>query len=402
MKIRFFLLIGFCISLFSQAQTFKYNQNIHRSNTQSDWFQIKLNADIQDKTASDFSDIRLYSTANLSKEIPYVILSSYQKDQRSKLPLEQLNESYIADNYTITLKNTSQKTINELELDFVNDAFDYFVRLEGSMDQKNWQHILNDYRILKISSETMNYHYSTLNFPSANFLYFRLHIANPKKVKLHSASFFANTQSMYERDSLGLPFQQTNDPKKNSTKLDVQLQKRQKVSQLSLTFSDDYFQRPIYIEYATDSVRTEKGLFYAYQPLLSSVVSSKKINRFEFEPRDIKHFRIFISNFNDQALTVKTVSIAAPIIKIYSKQSTREPLILAYGKKAERKPIYDLEKFHSEIPQDAPSVIFAEMIENNNEIDASYTIDIKDIWMWILLIILILFLGIFAAKIMKD
>ncbi len=187
-RICIYLFLFVCANSFGQTKDYNYQRDLIGVTNQ--WHKLNLPNDIFAKISTDFSDIRILgiTTNKDTIEAPYLIQSTEETLTTKHVDFKLLNQAYNENGYYYSFKVSEKNEINQIQLDFKQDNFDWMASLEGSQDQKDWYNIIEDYRILSIKNKHTDYKHTQLNFPSAKFPYFRLHVASNEKPELLSAN----------------------------------------------------------------------------------------------------------------------------------------------------------------------------------------------------------------------
>lgn len=174
---------------FSYGQMSKYQYARSIKGITSQWNKIVLPTDIYGKLAPEFSDLRIFGvTQNKDTiEAPYLLSINQGSTANQDVSFKILNKSRNESGYFFTFEVPTNSAINEIKLDFVQQNFDWKVRLEGSQDQQEWYNILKDYRILSIKNELTNYQFTKLKFPSSKYRFYRIKVDTKEQVELLGA-----------------------------------------------------------------------------------------------------------------------------------------------------------------------------------------------------------------------
>ncbi len=170
---------------FGQYNNYRYNRKI--SGIKDQWHQIELPDDIFSKVSPDLSDIRILGITNKndSIEVPFILQETRENQSEKNIPFTLINQAKNENGFFYTFQIPTESTINQINLDFKKQNFDWKITLEGSQDQKEWFSILQDYRILSIKNDLTEFDFTSLIFPDARFRYYRLLIktnTNPELI----------------------------------------------------------------------------------------------------------------------------------------------------------------------------------------------------------------------------
>lgn len=400
----FFLLVAFALS-FGQMQEYSYKRaliGVHDS-----WHQITLPNDIFEKVLPNLADIRIYGiTAEKDTiEASYVLQLNKDKKITTQVPFKILNTSHNNKGYYVTFEVPSKATINQLQLSFKLFNFDWFLDLEGSHNQKEWFSVLEDYRILSIKNGKTFYEFTNLIFPNSNYSFFRLLIKSTIKPELKSASASYNTlkQGVF-KDHAIKHWNIKNHKAEKLTDIEVELLQAVPVSHINIHVNAAYdFYRPTTIQWVSDSIKTQKGYQYNYRTLTKNTLNSIEKNEFTFENTIAKKLKITIENQDNQPLTIDQVTVKGSVYDVMIRFTEPANYYLTYGNSTAFKPSYDVNRFISKIPDTISRITLGneEIIYKEPKATKSPLFE-NPRWLWALIFVIIILLGGFTFKMMKD
>ncbi len=345
-------------SLTIQSQVTIYEHDL--SGVQEQWHRLALDADILGKVKTDFSDIRIFAISQErdTLEVPYLMQKEERKIQHKAQRFELLNQVQKDGDFYFTFKLKKQASINEILLHFGNKNFNWLVDLEASQDQQEWFEVLSDYRILSIKNEITNYSFTQLSFPEAAYWYYRLKIKSgvpPENFKatLHTIDTIPGNYNVYT-----VAPKISMDKKLKKTILEIALPERLPVADLRIEVKDSFdYQRPLEIQYLSDSIQTEKGWKYYYKTIHRSYLSSLEKNRFDFNITFAKKLKLLISNHDNPPLDIGGVVLSAPRYQLLARFDHLDyKHFLHYGNPKKRSPKYDLVNFRHKVPKGAKAI----------------------------------------------
>lgn len=399
MKHIFQLLLLIPVLVFAQESDYK-NEII---GVKDQWHRIPLNNDVLGQVQEDLSDIRIYavSETNDTTEVPYFLEEQNTLQEKAGVSFKIINKSKSKNENYFTFKLNEPKEINEIFLDFKKENFNWNIDLQGSNDQKEWFNILEDYRILSILNKMTDYSFTTLKFPTAEYAYFRIKVKHNKKVNLRSATLQKTYERKVDLESVDNEFSVSDKDKK--TIIDLKLDKRLPISEITLKFADDFdFQRPINFEYLVDSFKTEKGWKYNYRSFTNSYVSSLDNNQFFVNEIFTNSIRITITNYDNQALKIEDVETKILKYNLVARfLSANNECFMTYGNKDLRQANYDIKNFKQNIPADLTSLSLGKQIslKTGEVIEESI---VTKWWLWAIIILIIALLGYSTLGMLKK
>lgn len=406
MKIKYpYLLFLICVAGYSQSTTYSYQRELQQ--IESQWHSVVLPTDMFEKTAADFADIRIFGfTASKDTiEAPYLLKSASEKIEQVEVPFTLINQSKNKQEYFFTFETPVASAINQIQLDFKSNNFDWKVGLEGSQDQQEWFTLLTDYRILSINTENTRFQYNQVHFPAAKYRYFRLVIPSADPPELRVAKLLLSTVTAGSYNTYPIKSQTVEEDKKNKvTVIHLELKSAVPVSKLTLSVKNkyDYF-RPIHISYLTDSVQTEKGWKYTYRQLTSGTLNSVEKSEFNLESTLLKKLKLVIENQDNVPLQIDSVKVEGYVHELVVRFTEPATYFLTYGNPFLQKPNYDIARFLNRIPVElsALEVGNEQVIQYNSEAQGEPLFQ-NTFWLWGVMILIILLLGWFSLKMIRQ
>ncbi len=404
-RICIYLLLLVCANTFGQTKDFDYQREIIGVTDQ--WHKVELPNDIFAKLSSDLSDIRIIGIS-LNKdtiETPYLIQATKETVKDKNIEFQLLNQTHSKNGYYYSFKVPIKDVINQIQLEFKQDNFDWMVSLEGSQNQKDWYTIIEDYRILSIKNEHTDYQHSQLNFPNSKFPYFRLHITSTEKPELQTAKISHNEVAngkLRKYQISKLDIQQIK--KRKSTEVSIDLGSPVLISELEMKIEESYdYYRPIRIRYVNDSIKTEKGWKRNYRTITSGTLTSLEQNKFKFESVKAQHLKVIISNYDNEALNISGVEVSGYIWQLLARFKESASYWLVYGNSNVRKPNYDISRFLNKIPKEISMLTLGEeQIIKKKSKTHKEALFMNETWLWGIIGIVILLLGWFTLKMMNK
>jgi hypothetical protein len=398
------LLLGVTIAN-AQTYSFKYKRNITGIHTV--WHKMALPDDLYKKANAGFEDLRIFGINGKDTiEVPYLLKQRADKVITNDITFKQINQSTNANGYYYTFQSPEVNLINQIKLAFKQENFDWKVNLEGSNDNKEWFSILTAYRILSIKNNDTDYQFTTLNFPDAKYQYFRLAVKSSVQPELLEAKISkTDTIKGTYQDIKYQYFNLKNDVPKKETVIDVTLSNPVPLSYLSLNAQSDFdFYRSIKIEYATDSFKTDKGIQYNYADLYEGTISSLEKPVFNFANTITSRLKITIQNNDNKPLRLSGLQLKGNIYEIIARfDEPKDEYALYYGNEKAKSPVYEIEKFESKIPGNLTNVtIGAEQKNPAYSIKTEKPLFENKAWLWVLMAVIIVLLGWFSFKMLRN
>jgi hypothetical protein len=406
LKIKLFILLLACAATVNaQTNAYKFKRSI--KGVQSVWHKMILPDELYKKASAGFDDFRIFGiNGKDTVEVPYLLKQRADQVITHDVAFKQLNQSSGADGYYYTFQSPGNNTINQINLAFKQENFDWKAKLEGSNDNKTWFSILSDYRILSIRNNATDYQFTKLNFPDAKYQYFRIAVKSAVQPDLLEAKISkTDTIKGTYLDVKYQSFNLKNDVPAKETVIDVVLTNPVPLSYLKLNAQSDFdFYRPFKIEYATDSFKTDKGLQYNYVNLYEGTISSLEKPEFNFANTIVSRLKITIQNNDNKPLRLSGLALKGNIYEIIARfDQPNGEYALYYGNEKTTAPVYEIEKFESKIPTDLTSVnIGAEQKNPAYNIKIEKPLFENKAWLWVLMAVIIALLGWFSFKMLRN
>ncbi|MBE5320447.1 DUF3999 family protein [Pedobacter sp. MR2016-19] len=406
MKIKLFSLLLLCTSIANaQTNTYKFKRSITGVNTV--WHKMTLPDDLYKKATVSLEDLRIFGiNGKDTTEVPYLLKQRADKVTLNDITFKQINQSANPNGYYYTFQSPEINIINQIKLAFKQENFDWKVTLEGSNDNKQWFAILSDYRILSIKNNDTDYQFTKLNFPDSKYHYFRIAVKSTTQPELLEAKISkTDTIKGTYKEVRYKSFDVKNDVSKKETVVDVTLNTPVPLSYLKLNAQSDFdFYRPIKIEYATDSFKTDKGIQYNYANLYEGTINSLEEPAFNFENTVTSRLKITIQNNDNKPLRLSSLQLKGNIYEIIARfDEPKNEYALYYGNEKATNPVYEIEEFENKIPVNLTSVnIGAEQQNPAYSIKIEKPLFENKAWLWALMVVIIGLLGWFSFKMLKN
>ena len=395
----------FTVHLFAQYDGYQYLRPLE--NVTETWHEIELPNDFYSKVNRRLHDLRIIgiTAENDTLEVPYILSLNEQKNSAESILFQRLNTTENKDGYFFTFEMKEKTPVNQILLDFQNDNFDWKITLEGSQNQQEWFTILTDYRLVSFKNHTTNYVFSTLNFPNAQYPFFRLKIPTTDVPSLKKARILQQKTELGKSTILtNLKVEKKEDKEEKQTVLDIWLPEVAPIISLKLPVETTYdYYRKITIQGLSDSTVTPKGTQYFYETLHRSVLSSLEKKEFQFKANRTQQLRVIIDNKDNQPLDFGTPEVKAAVYSLTARFHDASNFYLLYGNERALKPEYDLAQFISTIPDSLSLLSFGKEVQLELKKPAVVEpVFVNQWWLWAIMIAIILLLGGFTFKMMTS
>ena len=409
------IFLGISALGFAQKNDFSFKRAI-KPNPATEWNKIEIPLPMYEKLNQNLSDIRIYQLLGKdSLEVPYLLsktqFASLENETTEYIGFKILNQTKTADGYYFTLESPITADIEEIDLHFSNQNFDWKITLEGSHDQKQWFSILENYRILSIQNSKTDYNFQLLAFEKTNYKFYRIFIPSKETPILQRASMQEKFTPKIEFNKLLINnIKLTNSTKDKNSVITFSLPYKIPIYSLILNIEkNDAFSRPIEIKYLTDSIKTEKGWVKNYETFYYGKIiyyGAKDLD-FSFSNNDViwaKDFQIIIENQDNAPITVKFVNAVSPKYFIYFKPKNEENYFLFYGNKKSSLPEYDLKLIEDKVfklSKSDASLSDEEKLPKKEKPTKEPLFKNKG-WLWGVMILIICILGFFSHRMLST
>ncbi len=409
------IFLGISALGFAQKNDFSFKRAI-KPNPATEWNKIEIPLLMYEKLNQNFSDIRIYQLSGKdSLEVPYLLsktqFASLENETTEYIGFKILNQTKTTEGYYFTLESPITADIEEIDLHFSNQNFDWKITLEGSHDQKQWFSILENYRILSIQNRKTDYNFQLLAFEKTNYKFYRIFIPSKETPILQRASMQEKFTPKIEFNKLLINnIKQTNSTKDKNSVITFSLPYKIPIYSLILNIDkNDAFSRPIEIKYLVDSIKTEKGWVKNYETFYYGKIiyyGAKDLD-FSFPNNDViwaKDFQIIIENQDNAPITVKSVNTVSPKYFIYFKPKNEENYFLFYGNKKSSLPEYDLKLIEDKVfklSKSDASLSDEEKLPKKEKPTKEPLFKDKG-WLWGVMILIICILGFFSYRMLST
>jgi hypothetical protein len=401
------LLMLFFAAIGAKAQTEAYRYQLPLKGVTSNWHSFQLPNAVFTNAQSGLEDLRIYGFKGKDTiEVPYILEKSANQVIEKEINFKIINQSKNQQGFYYTFQADVNTLINQIKLSFKQTNFDWKITLSGSNNNTEWFTILHDYRILSIKNNSTDYQFTQLNFADSKYRYYRISIIANEQPELNAAKILkSDTLKGVDKAVAFQSFNLVNDPKNKESLITVNLSQITPISYIKLNVQSDLdFYRSIKIEYATDSFITDKGQQYNYALLYEGTISSMESPEFRFDSKLTRRLKVTIQNNDNKPLRINAIALKGPIYEIIARfEKTDYAYALYYGNHNAEAPIYELKNFENKIPISLSSLQISEP-QNNPRFIVKVTKPLFEhkAWLWSLMGIIILLLGFFAYKMLKE
>ena len=392
--------------VYAQVKGYSCQRKINKP-VKAGFYSVRLSPELMSQLKSGWNDIRILDFANADTlEVPYLWETTASEYQQKIIPFELINATYDASYSYLTLKVDDEKIINHISLDITDPDFDKWVRVEGSNDNKAWFTICERLRIVRFQNTNEHFEYTSLDFPNAQYAYFRLKFDNTSSPKLNISKVLAfETERKDNRtfDELKVSsWKQTENKKEKQSEIIVELPVAYRISHIDVKSAGNKdFYRTVNV-YRSSTVHTTTGDKEVWYMLNTGVFSSAGNTQISCLDAQTKKLKIEILNNDDQPIEIKEVKAFAEQLKLVAELPVSDNLYLLYNKANDNAPVYDLVHFKEKIPAIVteiacgPEQAFTPLLEAKSPLVSSKS------WLWAAMGGIMVVIAFFSFRLLKK
>ena len=391
---------------FSQLSKYDYKADVN--GVTDTWHTIKLPLETFSLIKNNYADIRIYGVNDTDTiEIPYIKEVLSDKKTTTKIPISIINKTKSAEGSFFTIKNKDSKELNEIELLFNEDNFDWTAKVEGSNNGNDWFVISEEERLVSLKKNAVNFTATDIVFPSINYKFIRVLIKDEQNATINSVLTYDSKQTKGESIIYNKKNQSLNENKENQyTSIAVQLEKEVPVSKITIPVESeiDYY-RKVNIKTLIDSIVLENKTKYNYSYIGDFEISSYKKNELLLNNNIVNNLIIEIENKDNLPLPIGDIAVSGnPVILKARFPKDNYNYVLAVGNKNENIPSYDITSFKNNIPEVLNEINVGKLLKIKKEefSKSSPILPFPKYVLWIILLSVIIVLGFFTFKMFKK
>lgn len=395
----FALVLG---TMMATAQPFSYSCELESPSKL--WHSIELPPKALGAVQPNYADVRIIGIKENGDTIqaPYVVEYLRSFYQQVEVAQRLINISHNEEAFFATLKMKTDKSYNQLHVDFQKQNYDFLIDLEGSNDQQNWVTVAQDLRVVSVTEKGKKLTVSTLGFPACNFAYLRLKMNTSKDPLLARAvlKFIQeeNGQEVQARSSFKVT------EKEKASWVEINLNSKLPIEKLELSFKDtlDYF-RSFSVAIADDFLIMNKDTVWQFRHVFSGTLNSWRKSKIAWRDGRAKKIQMIIDNGDNKPLSLLSAKAFYSKVILKARFTEEAHYLLAYGNPKLQSPRYDIVNFQDQIPQSLTQLRVADCTEVKkieNEIKEENPFEYEAI-IWVALILIGVLLAYFTLKLLK-
>ncbi len=395
------------ISALAQIENYSFKRQLNKVEKEN-YYTILLSPEVIARSKSNLSDIRIYNIADSdTSEVPYLMNWMGSNIKEVSIPFELINDTYNEKCCSyVTLKFPKKQSINQIKLNVSDSNFDKSLKIEGSNDNKQWFTIKEHLRIVRFRTSSEDYSYTTLNFNSSEFTYFRIKFDDDGSPRINVTTAYAFENQLIEgkySDLKILGKKQTENKKEKTSEIIVDFPYPYLVSYITIkSNTTNDFYRNINIYGSSGTLKTRKGDIENWYMINTSVFSSIENNAINCNNSKTKKLKIEIINYDNEPVEINEIKAFAEQCQLVASLPTSENLYLAYGKENDNAPNYDLVHFKDKIPNELSNVDYGSEQVKIISINKPGQLIKSKVWLWVVMGVVLVIIGYFALSMLKK
>lgn len=382
------------------AQNFKYEATVPVVDS-SGFYRIQLIPQVNSKLRHNFPDIRLLDDKN--KEVPYILGDGKGLTNSAFREYEISDKIFLKDSLSvIIIKNTRQENINNISLLIRNAEVHKEIKLSGSFDRKQWFVVKEYGSISSISNEKETTELKLLDFPLTNYTYYQIEIndKNSAPLDIVKAGYYDEVTTKGSYSELKSSVTISDSMKQKRTWVRVKFDEGCYIDNFEFKIdAPKYFLRNVNLYAGWDGLRRGKDLSDRF--ILDSKAS------FAFPIGFFTNELWFeIINEDDAPLKIAGVKCFQLDHYLIAQLEKGKQYSLHFADSLVNTPSYDLRYFPSEIPSGlkvlVPGPVTVSTATTKAEMAPPKSIFANKLFIWIVLLVVIAFLGFVTYRMMMD
>jgi hypothetical protein len=364
-----FLLAGSfrCLADFNISK-WKYYKDV--SSIDGSLAKIMLDDEVFSNAAKGLSDLRVIDGEN--KEVPFKIVSGYERSQKDQIPVKMINNSFISGKFSqviLDLGNSGNIT-NNLTINTNSENFQRNVRIYGGNDMESWSVLRDNGYIYDFTDKKANFksQNTEISFPDSAYQYIKIEIAdeNGSPVKINSVTtskVIKEKNQEYERHP---QMEIREDAGKKMTEVIADLGASGiPTDKIAIISKNSNFNRTVSI-YSSNE-KSENNWAYLGQGYVFRYNTPKFTGEnmtVNFSETNKRFIKIEISNKDDSPLEISGLSTFSVYREIMFQMNASKNFRLFYGNQKADYPQYDLEKYFQYLEPD--KAVFVKITNQKN------------------------------------
>jgi hypothetical protein len=361
-----------------------------------------LSPEIISELNSDYSDIRIYDSKH--NEVPYIFSSEQQATEHKGFREYELLENNYLPKQKITrviVRNPKKKVLSGFTIFVRNTDVEKEITLKGSDDNTHWYIIKKNFPVQSAEFYNDTSKRMVFDFPSNNYEFFELTFNDKKKdpIQIIKIGYYDSEVEKGLYSALPVP----SIHQKDSAAV--------KRSLIRLTFDRPYEMDKL--ELNADGPELFMRQCYLGQYIISNkkrileeihhfTMSSRFPTMLEFEKIKTKELLVIIDNLDNPPLKITSANVYQLNKYLIANLKPHEEYYVFFGNSSLQAPVYDLAYFSDSIAKNIQVIKTTQPIRLNEVTSKKQTVFFTKSIMWVVIGIVIVLLGWFTIRMVKD
>ncbi len=374
---------------FSQTLS-EFNYKVKFRSYGESWNKLYLNDIIIDELNQDFSNIRIVGIKNLDTlEQPFCFLQS-TREEKTYISHKPYNFSHNDSAWYYYFQIDQQEYLNSIILNLDDNNYDYYVRIEGSFNGKDWYILRDKARILAMIDESHALSSTKVDFLNSNYSFYKVVIPVEFDPKLLNVTF--NKEGKYvigKREITPISRSVIINKKQKNTQHDFYFKYSVPVDEFIISTTTSEYNRFVDVYCKIDSVLIKKNWHPLFRLVSKVKITSNKQNKIVLPKFKTNHVRLIVYDEDNLPLNNASFNFFGDSIALITRLEKCDSYYLIYGGPTTVKPYYDIIHF-ADKHFFTTNVIQLEFIQKIKPLISDKKEHVWHLWLIMLIIILIL------------
>lgn len=368
------------------------------------FYRIPLTPELTKYLTDDFSNIRIYNSANA--EVPYVLETESPRYFTEEFKEYEIIEKRQIKNCctSLVLRNPEGNSINNIVLSIRNAAITKNATLLGSDNQQDWFALKESFSISSIYNESKTSEIKIVDFPLSNYTYYNLQFDDSTSAPLNivKAGYFKTSTEDGKFTEILNRTVQSDSLKEKRTFITISLDTTYHVDRLLLAMQGPaYFLRYASLSVKKQRLNKKKEVEFIFEPILGFEISSKQPSILEFTGMRTSELLIEIDNRDNPSLQVASVNALQLNRYLTAWLKADDVYRLKLGNAEMQQPNYDLVFFKDKIPAD-PIVLTAGKVTLYEQKKSTTTLFTSRAIIWIAIGAIAVVLAVMSIRLINE
>jgi hypothetical protein len=376
---------------YARAQTFQHTARID-SVDHSGFYAIHITPALSTLMKADFSDLRIKDSSG--NPVPYLMGTEISWKDSSQFAQLKIVENAVNDSgqTVLVVENNPNEMLDAFYIRIKNAAVSRSINLSGSKDGTQWYSIIENVNFEKRFIQDHDSFLENISFPSSSYSYYRIIIYNGKNDPLDIISVQKRIQNEHQVVNTVIQNPPAYFVRKDSSKitwLTVDNSAKYHISNVLIKVkSPRFYKRQV-------DVLVGGGLAGNF------LISSDSLVQLSLPLFNDSVFAVKIYNEDNAPLVITGISTGQNPEDIITYLEAGKTYQLEMTSAFAAKPHFDLLNFRDSIPKDIKGIGLSNIV-NNSSVKGVNNGDIRPFWLWPVLTFVLVVLGLFSYRLIKD